>query len=185
MYSHRRCSKGTFHYKQGRHSKILSMLRCSLNYEPATNIRICSSWRLTTASLMIEKRKISAYSIFKTFFFGFKGYFNFIIVEFWSVVLLDWTAIFWNTVLSYSAAFSHSKPIFNFQMVKHFLLLVSCSRSTSCCFECVCNFVLTDCFNFEVCQKIKMVSRFVTLLLPVEIVKLVWYFSICSEVCSY
>ena len=155
MYRYRRCSRGTFHYKHGRRSKILSMLRCSLNYEPTTNIRICSSWRLTTASLMIEKRKISAYSIFKTFFFGFKGYFNFIIVEFWLVVLLDWTAIFWNTVFSYGAAFSHSKPIFNFQMVKHFLPLVSCSRSISCCFECVCNFILTDCFNLKVCQKNK------------------------------
>ena len=135
---------------------------------------------MTRTSLMIEKSIFLAYSTFKTF--DFKVYFNSIVVEFWLVVLFGWTKISWNTVFRYGTVFSHSKPILNFQMVKQFLVCVSCSSSTSCYFECVCNFVLSDCSRFV--KRIKVVSHFVLLFLPVEIIRVIWYFVVCSELCS-
>ena len=94
-----------------------------------------------------------------------------------------------------------SKPILNFQTVKRFLFLcfcifvflcfcifvflcfcVSCSSSASCYFECLCNFVLTNCSR--IVKRIKVLSRFLSLFLPVEIIRVIWYFVICSELCS-
>ena len=46
----------------------------------------------------------------------------------------------------------------------------------------VYNFVLTDCSRFF--KRIKVVSRFVSLFLPVRIIRVIWYFVICSELCS-
>ena len=43
-------------------------------------------------------------------------------------------------------------------------------------------FVLTDCSRFV--NRIKVVSRFVSVFLPVEIIRMIWYFVICSELCS-
>ena len=68
-------------------------------------------------------------------------------------------------------------------MVKQFLFFlgffcesVAVSSSTSCYFECACNFALTDCSRFV--KRIKVVSRFVSLFLPVEIIRVIWYFVI-------
>ena len=107
----------------------------------------------------------------------------------WVVVLFDWAKIFLNTVFRCGATFSLRKPILNFQMVKQFLFFlgifcesVAVSSSTSCYFECACNFALTDCSRFV--KRIKVVSRFVSFFLPVEIIRVIWYFVVCSELYS-
>ena len=139
----------------------------------------CWSWRVTTTLLMIEKQRFSAYSTFKTFSFGFKIYFNFVVIEFWLVVLLDWTIIF-------EIRYSGMVPLFHtansFSILKwcsSSYFCVNCSSSTSCYFECVFNFLLIDCLRFV--KRIKVVSRFVSLFLPVEIIRVILYFVICFE----
>ena len=42
-------------------------------------------------------------------------------------------------------------------------------------------FVISFWVIVQVAKRIKVVSRFVSLFLPVEIIRVIWYFVICSE----
>ena len=149
------------------------------------------SFWVRATSLIIEKRRFLAYSTFKTFSFGFKVYVNFIVVEFWLAILSDWLIVLISLIelQSFEMRYSGRVPLLHianpfsiFKWWSSSCFCVSCSSSISCYFECVCNFVLTD--SSRVVKRIKVVSRFVSLFLPVEIIRVIWYFVICSELCS-
>ena len=84
----------------------------------------------------------------------------------------------WTTTLN---QFVGKLPTNCLGVIGHFvgLAFIGCSSSTYCYFECVCNFFLTNCSRFV--KRIKVVSRFLSLFLPIEIIRVIWYFVICSE----